>query len=221
MSARMHECASLIKLVYENYEKGHVLEQAMINRGYAVFAVLRADPPGVVPHTEIFGTAVVKGGDIFFVFRGTMGVDDWLTNVDMDQTPRGVHSGFAGLHSQMIYYIQYVASIVPDLHVVITGHSLGGAIATLVAQSLSHLLPEVITFASPRVGNTSFAERVNRLVPIQRVFNTEDAVPNLPLAVTPIHTYTHVGTPIPFTKNVGDIRGNHSIDLYIEQVTDL
>ena len=114
---------------------------------------------------------------------------------------------------------------------IIAGHSLGGAMATLSAVDFIHSEYDrdvpilVYTFGSPRVGNIAFAnlyEGLNDSVSTwtlskpfytYRVFNTEDVVPTLPPSA-PWVQYTHVGIPIAFTINLGNIVENH-IDAYI------
>lgn len=65
----------------------------------------------------------------------------------------------------------------------VTGHSLGGALATLCALEVAAsgragLSVSLVNFGSPRVGNTAFCELYNRLVPDSvRVVNGADAVP--------------------------------------------
>ena len=70
--------------------------------------------------------------------------------------------------------------------ITICGHSLGGAIATLLAldaaanTTLTH--PIAYTYASPRVGDPSFVDTYNQLVPnTYRFANRLDIVPKLPL----------------------------------------
>jgi len=71
---------------------------------------------------------------------------------------------------------------------VCTGHSLGGALATLAAADLvwsgaaSHFGEvEVYTYGAPRVGNRAFCEAVNEAVPsIYRVVNGQDVIARLP-----------------------------------------
>ncbi|KNC84847.1 hypothetical protein SARC_02958 [Sphaeroforma arctica JP610] len=90
------------------------------------------------------------------------------------------------------------------LHTFITGHSLGGALATLCAFELaqefatSELELTVYTFGSPRVGNSRFAAQYNQLVPnTHRLVNDGDPVCGLPKFMAPQFlniTYKHVGT---------------------------
>uniref|UniRef100_A0A7I4YTD3 Lipase_3 domain-containing protein n=1 Tax=Haemonchus contortus TaxID=6289 RepID=A0A7I4YTD3_HAECO len=70
----------------------------------------------------------------------------------------------------------------------ITGHSLGGALASLAASYIAHnkLFPankiKVVTFGQPRTGDKSYAAAVEKEVPyIFRITHAHDEVPHLPL----------------------------------------
>ena len=74
----------------------------------------------------------------------------------------------------------------PTAHVYIAGHSLGGAMASIVAldlmltKTLSDVPPTVYTYGQPRTGNNVFANTVNKLIPrVYRVVNRNDAVPHI------------------------------------------
>ncbi|MGC1308886.1 MAG: lipase family protein [Phormidesmis sp.] len=79
----------------------------------------------------------------------------------------------------------------------VTGHSLGGAIASLCAVDLQYnfspqIAIEAYTFGSPRVGNQAFVESYNKRVPdTWRVVNGWDAVVGVPV---PWQGYRHVDT---------------------------
>lgn len=62
----------------------------------------------------------------------------------------------------------------------ITGHSLGGALATVAAKELENRFPvsACYTFGSPRVGNSEWSDSVK--TPVYRVVNGADGVPLLP-----------------------------------------
>jgi hypothetical protein len=75
----------------------------------------------------------------------------------------------------------------------ICGHSLGAALATLLAFDVGANTrfknPTVYTYAGPRTGDQQFANAYNRCVPNTfRIANRMDLVPNLP--VPPL--YEHV-----------------------------
>ena len=67
----------------------------------------------------------------------------------------------------------------------VTGHSLGAALATLLAASHSHA--ELVTFGSPRVGNAAFAHSFEGRT-MRRYVNCIDIVTSLPVA-----PYVHLG----------------------------
>lgn len=62
----------------------------------------------------------------------------------------------------------------------ITGHSLGGALATIAAKKLTHKggIASCYTFGSPRVGNVDWAVGIK--TPVYRVVNAVDPVTMMP-----------------------------------------
>lgn len=144
-------------------------------------------------------------GHFAIVFPGTASARDWLTdlqvrkvqwgatlNSPLSTTPK-VHRGFA--HAYAAVRAGIVQIVPPGANLVITGHSLGGALATLCAEDLNDLYPidSVITFGSPRVGNGAFARRYNDPLAdlTARIVNAHDPVPHLPWI---FGTYRHVAT---------------------------
>jgi hypothetical protein len=67
-----------------------------------------------------------------------------------------------------------------------TGHSLGGALATLAAGRYERA-PEVYTFGAPRVGDGEYVESLD--TPVYRIVNGRDVVPKLPVR----GPYRHAG----------------------------
>lgn len=70
----------------------------------------------------------------------------------------------------------------PKAKLYLTGHSLGGAVATLLGERLvSAGMPKdkihVITFGAPAVGNKVFASRYGDRIRLRRVTNTNDPIP--------------------------------------------
>jgi len=91
----------------------------------------------------------------------------------------------------------------PARPMVVTGHSLGSALATLfVMENASKHKFDIITsctFASPRVGTLEFA-RAFDLLPINswRIVNTLDVVPKLLPHIPVVLEYDHVDTAYSF-----------------------
>jgi len=77
------------------------------------------------------------------------------------------------------------AGLDPALPTVVCGHSLGGALATLLVADLTAttpLKPQAWTFASPRVGDATFAARYGGLSTVSwRIYNQVDVVPYFPV----------------------------------------
>nr|CDX09897.1 lipase [Yarrowia alimentaria] len=91
------------------------------------------------------------------------------TNAESDCQGCSIHAGFVGIFNNSfkaidsrlnLYKAQY-----PDYKLVVTGHSLGGAVALLYGISLrvNGRDPLVVTFGQPRVGNEAFANYVDSL----------------------------------------------------------
>ncbi|GFP96184.1 probable feruloyl esterase a [Phtheirospermum japonicum] len=97
----------------------------------------------------------------------------------------------------------------PKWHIYVTGHSLGGALATLLALELSSsqlakhgaICVTMYNFGSPRVGNRIFAEVYNEKVQDSwRVVNHRDIIPTVPRLMG----YCHVAQPVYLAA--GDLR---------------
>lgn len=87
-------------------------------------------------------------------------------------------------------------------HVFVTGHSLGGALCTLLAADLGasdrKISVTAYNFGSPRVGNRAFVAMYNDLVPDSiRVVNGDDLVPTLPALLG----YRHVDHGVRIDSN--------------------
>ena len=69
----------------------------------------------------------------------------------------------------------------------VTGHSLGGALATLLVADLTAntpLKPQAWTFASPNVGDAAFAARYGALSTVSwRIYNQVNVVPYFPVDI--------------------------------------
>ncbi|XP_038703190.1 lipase-like isoform X2 [Tripterygium wilfordii] len=115
-----------------------------------------------------------------------------------------VHHGFFSAYHNttirpgILTAIKEAKEIYGDLDIMVTGHSMGGAMAAFCGLDLSvnHEAQnvQVVTFGQPRVGNAAFASYYSQLVPNTiRVTNEHDIVPHLPpyYSYFPQKTYHH------------------------------
>jgi len=114
----------------------------------------------------------------------THSYDQQLDNHLKSSTPVPPSDRKASIYQTLAYTLQ---NCPPGSQVFVTGHSLGGALATLAtlhtAKSTQFKHPILYSFASPRVGNSKFAQQFRDLnLQVFRIANSEDIVPTAPLA---------------------------------------
>lgn len=97
--------------------------------------------------------------------------------------------------------LELPSNLISGKKIYLTGHSLGGALASLCAFDLRSKFRELdensiesYTFGSPRVGNIGFSLAYNRKIPCTyRFVNNDDIVPSIPQV---LFLYRHVGIEI-------------------------
>jgi len=134
---------------------------------------------------------------IIVAFRGTIPpgdpdfLPDWVSDFFVEPTtcgalPGQVHTGFChDIHTIIEPIIAAVKALNPSANkVYVTGHSKGGALASLGAYLLTTAgvaVQQVVTFASPRTGDTDFRAGYQKVIPNQiRYENYGDLVPLVP-----------------------------------------
>jgi len=147
-----------------------------------------------------------SAGDAVVVIRGTEGIEEWMQDAKFLAVPcpffgsgGNTEDGFTDMYGSMTAGPGTAAPKLRDalanLHwkrpvtsLTICGHSLGGALATLLALDVAvnertpFNTPAVYTYASPKTGDPLFATTYNHAVPnTVRVANRLDLVPKLPL----------------------------------------
>ena len=117
------------------------------------------------------------------VFRGTIGssLENWIHNLMATRT----QANLPGMQKQVTEAVQDVLKERGDVPVLVVGHSLGGALATLCAAELMYTYNltdlQLYTFGSPRVGNAAFAEAMrNSTLDHKRMTHDRDVVPTVP-----------------------------------------
>lgn len=107
----------------------------------------------------------------------------------------------------------------PNSHLILTGHSLGGAAATLLGERLISLgMPKekftVITFGAPAIGNDEFAMVYGNKIDLLRVTNTSDPIPGS--LQTFFGGYKQFGEHVKYHISPRISSNNHDIAMYVD-----
>ncbi|HIU64336.1 MAG TPA: lipase family protein [Candidatus Avacidaminococcus intestinavium] len=144
-------------------------------------------------------------------FRGSASKEDWMTNFASSKVPYrqgelsgvrqkvapnepAVHRGFNNYVNAVLAMKETVLDNAfgvdlwkeinenPRASLLLTGHSMGGAVATLLAERLIDLgvsadKVKVITFGAPAIGNSAFADEYGARINLLRIKTDFDPVP--------------------------------------------
>jgi hypothetical protein len=199
-----------------------MLSQPKQPQGTATDAAVRALAPAAAPNLH-FGWFCLDQANkrLVVAFRGTERIHDWMDDFDFVPAPyapvpgRGtVHQGF------QLVYLTIRDNLIGLLNqhaqgfseILITGHSLGGALCALAAVDIvnvnTNLAPVVYTWAEPRVGHDDFVTFYDTHINIcYRVVNVWDVVPHLP---PDIAGYEHEGNQVTIDSGFSlDVVHNH------------
>jgi hypothetical protein len=169
------------------------LAEALARVGFADLALFNDSTTGAAA----FAAQRSNDGVALLSLRGTQAGDvrdirtDLRANtVDWSESAGRVHAGFAAATRALMPQIRkWIDDTKPDLaKLILTGHSLGAAMATLVAAILRP--GWLITLGSPRVGNADFVATAVASNSV-RIVNCCDMVTEVP---PPIGGYTHLET---------------------------
>lgn len=189
--------ARISKLAYKDCELFETV--ALTKLGFRYFKAVKG----------YITSAYVMADDekIIVVFRGSDEIKDWFNNIDVDLVggPMGgkVHEGFA----RMLHFVWREVQLEirqlklaasqqnRSLPLLLTGHSLGAALATLATAYLREKdqpVQGLYSFGSPRVGDRTFARHFNGDFGDKtfRIVNQNDMITRLPPRVL---SYSHVG----------------------------
>jgi len=166
---------------------------------------------------KIYGYIGRSNESIIIAFRGSATTSNWIIDFEFTHRPYPqlpgafVHDGFYTGYLQVadiVYHaVKPLQVAYPNLTVISTGHSLGGALAILngvgmVQAGINNV--QVWDYGQPRVGNDVFANYSKEILPVlYRVINQDDIVPHLPpMDVGYHHAPTEVWFPSNYTTYV-------------------
>lgn len=171
-----------------------------------------ADPRFVTVEELRFGVIHV-GDTAYLVFRGTDNLQGWLDDFEVipGETINGytAHKGFIRAAEKLHDAVSERLTVTG--RVVITGHSLGGALALLFAEDFRN--DPVVTFGCPRVYS-----RLNESYPVMehaRYANRGDPIADIPDEIL----WRHLCEAIALGEEAFPERKNHDINLYISRLS--
>lgn len=125
---------------------------------------------------------------VVLAFRGTEATSpqdikaDLKAKATLCESGGKIHSGFNDAFNSVFLVVQNAINRdgFRELPLFITGHSLGGALATIAAKKLSHAggIAACYTFGAPRVGDAEWISGIKP--PLYRMVNAADCVTMLP-----------------------------------------
>ena len=173
---------------------------------------------GLLTDTELIVARNTQTQDVVVAFRGTE-IDALDIFTDLNATrapwrlpdgqvvPSAVHAGFAGAYLAVRDQLAELlgaqpAPTNPEARVYFTGHSLGGALASLASIDLvddlmrsGYSRTEVVTytFGAPRSMSQTMSNHHAGLVPVSfAVVNPRDPVPHVPSAIGSSNPFSHI-----------------------------
>jgi hypothetical protein len=214
------QAGSLLQWAYTVYD-GHAPDyDGLSYGGFNVIQTIYTDDlatdlnPVIDPYKDVVSIGFIAQNaaapsEYILVIRGTVGILEWVQDAKFlpKQFPAVpgaglTEDGFTDMYDTFRVkpdpasprLAPSLAGLLtaPSPKLTICGHSLGSALATLLALDVAvnspFRQPTLITFASPRVGDLHFSSYFNSAVPdCERIANRQDLVPHLPLPPLYIH----------------------------------
>jgi hypothetical protein len=239
--------AKLVQVAQIEGTYGQVQFEAIKNLGWTFLNEVRGrDLPHLnLPGTDVSFGFVAQSMDAQRLLVALRGTDprrllEWLDDAAALPVPcpwgHGlVHAGFLEVYRSLqlvkqpgatsVSLAEYVDSLLDSQQakdVAVTGHSLGGALATILLDHLDYMSQSkdrscemfATTFASPRTGDADWAHwyDLGLDVTTSRYENPWDLVPNLPTRPPFEHVNNRVRLRAPFSL---DVAQNHVLTTYI------
>ncbi len=183
----------------------------------------------ILNESKLLGHIFYNESNVIIIFTGTVnacmgGLDLSYNQVELDaiknyvpgsKAHKGIYLAYKSVREQLVREIK---PLLNDRQLVISGHSLGGALSQLCALDLAYYEPIHYSFASPMIFNSIGYEIFTRLVQNSyRVANISDLVTSSPLPVMPNKdAFLHTGTLVSFQRNLGEYSANHT-KAYIDE----
>jgi len=229
---KLHSMISACNLAYNYRTKsktkanlGYKTDTDYIESGYQINAIEVEDSRVLIMHNS-------KTHDIIIAFRGTVTGKNAASDANMafthsPYTQSGlVHSGFLDAFEKVKAPIKQHLELLTEIYNVplasmnvnVTGHSLGGAMATICGSYLTNQMGlrtnvAVATFGSPRVYNTEAAAEYELALGSKTARVNQHRFDPVPAVPAGSLSYKHVGEQLRIDFTSSDKR--HSLDSYM------
>jgi len=188
----------------------------LTHRDLAAIAHLTYSSDPTWAKEDVHACLTEKDGYSVVAFRGTtLNPEDWLR--DLDGWPayqKGIGFCHAGFLNGVLLVKDQILKDLEGKTVILTGHSLGGALALILGAFLAQArrMPhQLVTFGAPRAGSHKLARALKKVPELVQYRNGNDPVPEVPwLPGFYVHAkqLTHIG------RDAIDPLENHHIELY-------
>ena len=210
-----------------SYKDNNSIKQTLQQQGYQLTQYNRLPGYGV---TYLIATDTINKRQVVAI-RGTSNVENTIVDASFvmvkdEKTGIDLHQGFA-LSARDIYE-KIKTRLHKNYRISTTGHSLGGAVAVIIAMYLDtdgYKVDKVVTFGQPKVTNIAGSRKYGHLK-LYRVVNPKDMVPLVPPAdpmdMMKLSIFWHMGTEILLLpgKQYAELSGLKSMMRAVEFLDD-
>jgi len=148
-----------------------------------------------LPESDTMLRVYTQDNRLIFAFRGTVSKLNWKTNLTarkmkLGGTDHEFHAGYLRVTTDLFDKVfgHICDGMSPMRELVFTGHSMGGALATIIAAMFADSKDTLVTFGQPRVASAATLKATLNCKYI-RVVNGSDGVTQVPKL-----GYGHTGT---------------------------
>lgn len=215
-----------VSIAYSNYNSNLVHSAVNISQSAYCMSNLDAWTCATCTSDNVYETKILHDSELaiigynnqykslFVGFRGSSNIQNWLDNLQIKQiTPYddkiiavddGFYKIYSALKDDLYTHLNKFVTKYNTNDVLLTGHSLGAAIATLFAFDFCYYTQpyrvySLITFGSPRVGNDQFSSYMSECsISSTRVTHYYDVVPHVPEELL---GYKHISHEIWYDKS--------------------
>jgi pimeloyl-ACP methyl ester carboxylesterase len=185
---RLLEMACLSQLAYVACKQETAIVERIVISGYPPFVqqyqtIQFLHSPRLFDAEKLVCCGLIASTprEIVIAIRGTENLEDYFYNLLATPNSQAIHRGcYAYVESFWQQLQDFLAKEEPtQKHILVAGHSLGGAAALLITkrlQELSFRSLETYTFGSPPVSSQEFKLDT----PVYRLCNAGDFIPHLP-----------------------------------------